>query len=98
MKPAPTILLLAGEASGDLHAARVAAALRRRLPRARLIGLGGPRMKAAGVDLLILVDYPGFNLRVARYAHRRGVRVLYYIAPKVWAWREGRARRLAEDT
>ena len=137
MNPTPTILLLAGEASGDLHAARVASVLRRRLPGARLIGMGGPRMKTEGVeliaeldelavmgfvevlshlpffrglerrirslvdapaDLVILVDYPGFNLRVARYAHRRGVRVLYYIAPKVWAWRAGRARRLAADT
>ena len=138
MTPAPTILLLAGEPSGDHHAAALSAALRRRLPGVRLIGLGGPLMKAVGVelfagldrlavmgfvevlshlrffhglekrvrslvdggsvDLVIPVDYPGFNLRVARYAHRRGIPVLYYIAPQVWAWKPGRARRLAEDT
>ena len=138
MTSAPTILLLAGEASGDHHAAALSVALRRRLPGARLIGLGGPLMRAAGVellagldqlavmgfvevlsqlrffrglenrvrslldgggvDLVIPVDYPGFNLRVARYARRRGVPVLYYIAPQVWAWKPGRARRLAEDT
>lgn len=138
MRPSPpTILLLAGESSGDLHAAGVARALRARIPGARLVGTGGPLMKAAGVeliaeldqlavmgvvevvsrlgslraierrvralvdapaDLVVPVDYPGFNLRVARYARARGVRVLYYIPPKVWAWGAGRARRLARDT
>ena len=138
MTSAPTILLIAGEASGDHHAAALSVALRKRLPGVRLIGLGGPLMAAAGVellagldqlavmgfvevlshlrffhglekrvrslvdsgsvDLVIPVDYPGFNLRMARYAHRRGIPVLYYIAPQVWAWKPGRARRLAEDT
>src|SRR5919107_563119 len=46
-------------------------------------------------DLAILVDYPGFHLRVAEAAHRAGTRVLYYIAPQLWAWRPERARRLA---
>jgi len=50
------------------------------------------------VRLVILIDYPGFNMRVARAASRRGRRVLYYIAPQVWAWRPGRARALAEST
>ena len=51
---------------------------------------------AAGrYDLIILVDYPGFHLRVAEAAHRVGTKVLYYIAPQLWAWRPGRARRLA---
>jgi len=134
----PTVLLLAGEASGDQHAAGVARALRGQLPELRLIGLGGPHMAAQGValmegldrlavmgfvevlahlrffrglerrvrtrldagevDLVIAVDYPGFNLRIARHAHRRGIPVLYYIAPQVWAWKAKRARRLAEDT
>ena len=133
----PTLLVLAGEPSGDLHAASVVRALRARLQRARFAGTGGPRLAAEGVellagldrlavmgfaelipqlaflrslegrvralldtgavDLVLLVDYPGFNLRVARHARRRGVPVLYYIAPKVWAWNPGRARRLAED-
>ncbi len=48
-------------------------------------------------DLLILVDYPGFNLRLARVAHRMGVKVLYYISPKVWAWGAGRVRRMVRD-
>lgn len=48
-----------------------------------------------GVRLFIPIDYPGFNLPAADFAHRHGLRVLYYIAPQVWAWRERRARRLA---
>lgn len=131
----PVILILAGEASGDLHAARVASALRRRFPGAQLIGTGGSRMAAEGVeilaglddlavmgfvevlrrvrffrnlekrildtirtrkvDLVIPVDYPGLNLRITRAAHEMGVPVLYYIAPQVWAWKEGRARSLS---
>ena len=133
----PTVLLLAGEPSGDRHAAGVARALRRRIPGVRLVGLGGPcmagervelmegldrlavmgfvevlahlrffrelerrvraRLDTGGVDLVIPIDYPGFNMRVARYAHRSGVPVLYYIAPQVWAWKPRRARRLAHD-
>jgi lipid-A-disaccharide synthase len=51
----------------------------------------------AGVyDLALLIDYPGFNVRVAEAAHRHGVRVLYYVAPQLWAWRPGRAHRLAK--
>jgi lipid-A-disaccharide synthase len=46
-------------------------------------------------DLVILIDYPGFHLRVAEAAHAVGTKVLYYIAPQLWAWRPGRARRLA---
>ena len=45
-------------------------------------------------DVLILIDYPGFNLRMARFAHERGIPVFYYIAPKVWAWKEWRVRQL----
>lgn len=45
--------------------------------------------------LVVLVDYPGFNMRMARAAHERGIPVLYYIAPQVWAWKQGRARTLA---
>ena len=55
----------------------------------------GALLDSGGVDLVLPVDYPGLNLRVARAAHRRGVPVLYYIAPQVWAWRAGRARKLA---
>lgn len=135
MTSPPTVLLLAGEASGDHHAASVARALKARLPGIRLKGLGGPLMEAEGVellagldqlavmgfvevirhlrffrglmarvrallasgqvDLVLPVDYPGFNLRATRVAHALGVPVLYYIAPQVWAWKPGRARQLA---
>ncbi len=132
---APTILLLAGETSGDLHGARLARALIDRVPGVRLVGLGGPAMAKEGVrllagledlavmgfaevvrhlpfflrlgsevkdiirsgeiDLVIPIDYPGFNLRMTRFASRQGIPVLYYISPQVWAWKEGRTSILA---
>lgn len=131
----PTVFLSAGESSGDLHGAELARRLRERIPGIRLIGLGGSRMAAAGVellagldrlavlglaevvrhlpdllrirrevyrvlereqvDLVVPIDYPGFNLPLAGRAHELGIPVLYYIAPQVWAWKEGRAARLA---
>lgn len=131
----PVILLSAGEPSGDVHGAELARELLARWPGARLLGLGGPRMQAQGVELLadperlavmgfaevlrhlpffvrlrrtirntlqregvrlvIPIDYPGFNLRLARDAHRQGIAVLYYVAPQVWAWKPGRAREMA---
>jgi lipid-A-disaccharide synthase len=134
---APVIFMAAGEESGDLHGAALARALRARFPRARLLGLGGARMKAEGVelmaelnelavmgfvevirhlpyfidlkkrvfaalerervDLVIPIDYPGFNLRLAKHARGRGIPVLYYIAPQVWAWHKSRVRDLARD-
>ena len=127
----PPLLISAGEASGDLHAARLAAALRER-GATQLFGLGGEHMRAAGVELIaesrevsvlgiteilhrlpdlrrvfrrlldavdarrpplaILVDFPGFHLRLARHLRRRGVRNLYFIAPQFWAWRPWRVR------
>ncbi len=45
-------------------------------------------------DALVLIDYPGFNMKMARWAHGRGIRVFYYIAPKVWAWREWRVKSI----
>jgi lipid-A-disaccharide synthase len=134
---APRILISAGEPSGDLHGARVVAALRQRWPGATIYGLGGPRMAREGVeliagldrlavlgfaevvrhlpyfvgllrrlrsaldaeppDLVLLIDYPGLNMRLARAAKRRGIPVLYYIAPQVWAWHRSRVGRLARD-
>lgn len=64
----------------------------------RLLATVTRLLESGEVDLVLAVDYPGFNLRVARAAHRLGVPVLYYISPKVWAWKPGRARRLAEHT
>jgi lipid-A-disaccharide synthase len=133
----PVIFISAGEESGDLHGAALARALRARFPDARLIGLGGARMEAEGVellakleqlavmgfvevirhlpffrdltnrvhaalerervDLVIPIDYPGFNLRLAKHARGRGLPVLFYIAPQVWAWHKSRVRNLARD-
>jgi len=133
----PVILLLAGEASGDLHGAEVARALLRRWPQARLVGLGGGRMAEVGVellagldqlavmgfaevarhlpffwklerrvrallkegevDLVLPIDYPGFNLRITRSAREAGIPTLFYIAPQVWAWKAHRAQQLARD-
>ncbi len=129
------VLFVAGEASGDLHAAGVAEELRRIRPELRLTGIGGPRMKSAGVELiagydemavmgfvevirhlprhfellselrsmlqrgrvslLVLTDYPGFNMKAARAAAEAGVPVLYYVTPQVWAWGAGRLPELA---
>lgn len=47
-------------------------------------------------DVLILIDYPGFNLRIARWAHEQGYKVIYYISPQVWAWKEGRVRMMKQ--
>ena len=128
------IYLVAGEASGDLHAANLLRALRARAPGLEARALGGDALAAAGAtlvrhnrdlnhfgfvevvrhlpqilrlfgqlerdiaayrpDAVVLVDYPGFNLRLARRLHARGVRVFYYIAPQVWAWKEGRLAAL----
>jgi lipid-A-disaccharide synthase len=127
------ILFVAGEASGDLHAAGVARALRAAGAPYRLTGIGGEQMREAGVELVehveklavmgfvevlkhvpkhwrllrelkgridggqvalvVLIDYPGFNMKVAAAAAEAGVPVLYYITPQVWAWG---AKRLAE--
>jgi lipid-A-disaccharide synthase len=131
----PEILFVAGEASGDLHAARVAKQLAAEEVPYDLVGIGGDAMEAAGVHLLeharqlaalglvevirhiprhytllrrlrarldgggvallVLVDYPGFNMRLAEAATAAGVPVLYYITPQVWAWGAARAERLA---
>lgn len=134
----PTIMVLAGEASGDEYAGRLIKALKELWPGSRFLGIGGGRMKDQGVelfaeldrlavigivevipripflyrlsrrlislldsgvvDLVIPVDYAGFNLRIAKAARRRDLPVLYYIAPKVWAWGASRARSLAAYT
>ncbi len=130
------IFFVAAEASADLHGAAVAEALRVLRPDLQLAGIGGKRMKAAGVTLIedaerlavmgfvevlkhvphhwallrqirarlavgrvalvVLMDYPGFNMKVAAAAHAAGVPVLYYITPQVWAWGAGRLEELAK--
>jgi len=129
------ILFVAGEASGDSHAAAVARKLAASGAALSLTGVGGDQMRAAGVELIehtgklavmgfvevletiprhwsllqqikrrlrsgnvalvILVDYPDFNMFVASAARDAGVPVLYYITPQVWAWRAGRLDTLA---
>ena len=125
------ILIVTGEASGDLHGALLAKAIMALDPTAQLVGIGGPGMRAAGVtlvpgvpqldvmgliglsaipamvqrvrairrvlkaeawDLVVLIDNPGLNFHFARVAKAAGRRVLYYIAPQVWAWRPGRMK------
>jgi lipid-A-disaccharide synthase len=130
------VLFIAGEASGDLHAAGVAAALRRLRPELSLAAVGGRRLAEQGVELIhrdnqlgvmgflevlkhvprhylllhiikkmldrgeialvVLIDYPGFNMKVAAAAKKSGVPVLYYVTPQVWAWGASRIPKLAE--
>ncbi len=54
-------------------------------------------IRAFAPDALVLVDYPGFNMRIGRWAKKQGIPVVYYIAPQAWAWKEGRAKALARD-
>lgn len=128
--------MIAGEASGDLHGAGLVQALHALRPDLTFAGMGGHRMRAAGVSiiedaermavmgfvevirkiphharllrrleerlasgkvgLLVTIDYPGFNMKVAAAARRHNVPVLYYITPQVWAWGAGRLPRLAK--
>ena len=132
-----TYYMIAGEASGDLHASKLISSLRSEDPQARFRLWGGDLMlEAAGdagtlvshyregavmgfvevvrkgltllkrlsrckedllanrPDVLILTDYPGFNMKMARFAHEHGIKVIYYISPKVWAWKEGRLKAM----
>jgi len=131
---APRIMIIAGEASGDMHGAKLAQALRNRCGDVDLFGVCGDGMTAQGVrrivdaetlsvvgitevfaklpviyramktvkralrdmapDLLILIDFPDFNFRVAEYAKKLGIPILYYISPQIWAWRQGRVRTI----
>ena len=129
--------IIAGEASGDIHASQLVRALRERDEKAEFRFFGGDFMtEASGVapvvhykdmaymgfievikhlgtimgflktakkiidewnpDAIILVDYPSFNLKVAKYAHSQGLPVFYYISPKVWAWKEYRVKQIKE--
>lgn len=129
-----TVMIVAGESSGELYGSLLAKPLRLMWPDVRLIGIGGERMKEAGVELLsgisgsfglteallslkriresfkrasialtefspdvvVLIDYPDFNFRLARVAKRYGLKVLYYVSPQVWAWRKGRVKTMGE--
>jgi len=128
-------MIVAGEASGDIYGADLAREAHKLNSNLHFFGIGGARMREAGVEtlvdssdmavvglvevikhfdvisaafkklkhiiidtppeLLILIDYPGFNLRLARVAKKAGVKVLYYISPQIWAWRQGRVKKIA---
>lgn len=130
--------LIAGEASGDVHASHLIAAIKQEDAQAQFRCFGGDMMKAQGAELvqhyrdlaymgflpvirhlrtilrgmkrcredilewqpnvLILVDYPGFNLQIARFIKQHSsIPVFYYIAPKIWAWKEHRIRDIKRD-
>lgn len=135
MSATKSVMIIAGEASGDLYGAHLVLAMKRLAPDLRFFGVGGPEMEKVGVrvlfqlsalavvgiteviprigyilralrelktslrssppDLLILIDYPGFNLNLAKKARVLGIPVLYYIPPQVWAWWRGRVRKIA---
>lgn len=125
-------MIVAGEASGDMHGALLIKELKKRTGNIQVCGIGGSEIAAQGVeilqdasklavvgllevlghlkdirralrilekrmieqrpDLLILIDYPDFNLILARKAKRLGIRIFYYVSPQVWAWRSGRVK------
>jgi lipid-A-disaccharide synthase len=127
-------MIIAGEASGDLHAGKLIRTTKQKDPDIHFYGIGGDNMRAAGAeilidsremavvglieiwehrkvifgalkqmrdsisknppDLLILVDYPEFNLRLAKHAKKHGVKVLFYISPQIWAWRQYRVKKI----
>ncbi len=138
VSPGKTIMFIAGENSGDIHASRVIIELKKLCPDTRIFGYGGERMERAGMelienlaqklpimgftqvvskfpkirtllnqaenllrterpDLLVLVDYPGFNLRMAKKARALGVPVVYYISPQFWAWHKSRLNTIREN-
>lgn len=130
------VVIIAGEASGDAHGAKVAQELKAREPEIELYGMGSEHMHAAGVklavdckdmavigvtavigklpvyyralndakkmlrllkpNLLILIDFPDFNMLLARYAKKLGIPVLYYVSPQIWAWRQGRVKKIVK--
>ncbi|MCW5203081.1 lipid-A-disaccharide synthase [Desulfobulbus sp. US4] len=128
------IMIVAGEASGDMHGARLVEAMQAMQPDFSFSGIGGKELTAAGVEmlfdasklavvgitevlshlgdilaarkalirrmqgdkpaLLILIDYPDFNLLLAAKAKKMGIPVFYYVSPQVWAWRSGRVKKI----
>ena len=127
-----TVLISTGESSGELYGGMLAGELKKRFGDIRLLGIGGERMREAGVDVfsgyssalglfeaitayselkntlsltigkleeerpdvVVLIDYPDFNFRVGKKARELGLKVLYYVSPQVWAWRQGRVNTM----
>ena len=139
MKPGTNqfcVAILAGEASGDQHGAKLVSAMQKKYPALFFCGMGGDALRQAGVrivmeaseltvvgitevfakipailkgmakikkllkslkpDLLILIDFPDFNLHIAALAKKLDIPVLYYISPQIWAWRQGRVKRIGK--
>ena len=101
---APRLLISCGEPSGDLYGGELLRHLRPRLPGLEVFGLGGEHVLGEQTvllghvrDLAVLVDYPSFNLRLARELKRRGVPVVYYISPQIWAWKGWRIREIQRN-
>lgn len=128
------IYIIAGEASGDLHASNVMKEVLKQDPSIHFRFWGGDKMadvagkpvkhikelafmgfvevimnlrtilgnmkfckadiEAFNPDVLVLVDYPGFNLRIAEWAHEKGIKVVYYISPQIWAWKQNRVHKI----
>lgn len=128
-------MIIAGEISGDMHAAGLVEAIKERCPGAVFFGTGGDKMRSAGVeifydvkdmavmgftevirrfgffhrvfnemlaiarerrpDAVVLIDYPGFNLRFAAKVHALGIKTIYYICPQIWAWNRSRISEMA---
>jgi lipid-A-disaccharide synthase len=130
------LFLIAGENSGDIHGSNMLRALKRLYPHLDAVGLGGPQLQSAGMDLrtnmvknlaiigiagvvrnfwtirrifldtenylkehrpdaIILIDYAGFNLRMAERAKKLGIPVIWYVSPQIWAWHKERIHTLA---
>jgi len=132
-----TIMIVAGEASGDMHGANLVREMLKIDPSLNFYGIGGNKLREQGVkllanasdmavvgltevisklgsilkimgmmkkslderrpDLVILIDYPDFNIPLAKAAKKRGIKVFYYISPQVWAWRKGRIGQIKKS-
>lgn len=132
--PVNRMMIIAGEASGDMHGAKLAQSIKKMDHQSFIFGVGGSAMKAEGVqllvdasilsvvgitevfsnlptiyrsmsivkkalrqlkpNLLILIDFPDFNFHVAEFAKKLGIPILYYISPQIWAWRQGRVKKI----
>jgi lipid-A-disaccharide synthase len=128
-----TVMIIAGESSGELYGSLLAQALKNSYPDLHILGVGGEKMQMAGVELVsgvagafgltelfsalkdlkaafrktteaikkfmpavvVLIDYPDFNLKVAEFAKSLGIKILYYVSPQVWAWRKNRVKKIA---
>lgn len=129
-----TVMIVAGESSGELYGSLLTKSLKSKLPEIKIMGVGGERMREAGVelississafglieivstynkirssfrktveaikklkpDVLVLIDYPDFNIKLAKIAKPYGIKILYYVSPQVWAWRKRRIKKIAK--